>query len=174
MGIARKFSGAVLWFGLLCAGILGACSPALAPAAVVSPTPSLEPTASLQPGETATSLQPAAAPAPTADIGASSDTIGLSLPIGDPLETWNTIPIMPDALTGEESDGTYAFTTTSTEPDIRKFYDETLVSLGWTALAEGTGETGLILFYQLGDQVISFLIVSDVVEGIQMVLIIEP
>ena len=98
---------------------------------------------------------------------------GLKLPIGIPVEIWQGVPIMPDAITGDENEGTYTFTTASNETEIRAFYDEMLTDLGWVPFAEGAGETGLILFYQLGEQVVSFLIITDVIDGIQMVLVVE-
>lgn len=76
-----------------------------------------------------------------------------SLPEGAPLTEWNTIPIMPGALAGEETGNGYRFITEASISDIKAYYLETLAAAGWTEVSEGEAPNHLALVFQKdGDQ----------------------
>lgn len=85
----------------------------------------------------------------------------LPLPTGDPLAEWNGLPIMPQAIVGEESEGSYAFTVAASEDEVQQFYAQEMAALGWDGLATGEGETGAILIiFQMEDEVASVSILT--------------
>jgi hypothetical protein len=82
-------------------------------------------------------------------------------PSGTPVETWNEIPIMPQATTGQEfNKNTYSFKTSGlTEADVEAFYKTKLISLGWTSQygAQGGSQGGIMLFSK-GSNILSITI----------------
>ncbi len=69
----------------------------------------------------------------------------LPIPVGEPAAEWNGLPIMPQAIAGEEGSGSYYFTVAATADEIQAFYQEEMERLGWSALGVGEGETGALL-----------------------------
>ena len=67
-------------------------------------------------------------------------------PVGTPLTTWNSIPIMPQATAGQEfKTYVYSFIATATLDQARLFYQDKLVAFGVTnAPATGYGGTGTL------------------------------
>ncbi len=53
-------------------------------------------------------------------------------PIGTPLLDWNNIPIMPQAIAGEEyQDGSYSYTINKSMEEVQAFYIQELIPRGW-------------------------------------------
>jgi hypothetical protein len=67
----------------------------------------------------------------------------LPLPTGKPLESWRSIPIMPEALAGDDTSAiagnTYSFTIRADVKEIEHYYDEQLWLLDWAKFIEGEG-----------------------------------
>ena len=60
-------------------------------------------------------------------------------PTGEPVSTWNNIPIFPQATAGQEyNKDTYGFTTHSSVADVLAFYKDQLKTLGWTSVSESS------------------------------------
>jgi hypothetical protein len=85
------------------------------------------------------------------------------LPSGTPIAEWEGIPIMPGAIAGEVSDGSYQFTSTASSDEIISFYQTELSKLGfelelttdesagYTVLSfSKEGITGLVAIVSLG------------------------
>jgi hypothetical protein len=55
-------------------------------------------------------------------------------PQGTPVQEWNGIPIMPQAITGQEfsQNNSYSFKFTGVTKEVQDFYDEQLIALGWS------------------------------------------
>jgi len=76
-------------------------------------------------------------------------TVELPLPSGKPAVVWNGVPIMPNAISGEETDDGYSYTIQDSPEEVKTYYESEMVKIGWTAFAIGKGETGsLLLMYQ--------------------------
>ncbi len=71
-------------------------------------------------------------------------------PQGKPVSEWNGIPIMPQAIAGEEfSKSTYSYRASGVDsPTIQTFYNDKLKAAGWSSpfSAQGGGAGGLMLF----------------------------
>ena len=54
-------------------------------------------------------------------------------PHGIPLQEWRGIPILPEAVAGQEftEDNTYSFKANVTPKEVQDFYTKTLTELGW-------------------------------------------
>ena len=98
-------------------------------------------------------------------------------PSGTPLSKWHDIPIMPDALNGEERGAdTYIFTIQTAPEDVERFYTNELVKLGWTLLGIGKGETGgnaLMIFAGPKGTLTVSILIADEKESLIYVMIIE-
>src|SRR5215211_5934285 len=87
--------------------------------------PTFEPQLSALPADT---LQiPTSAP-PTVETLAS----GMPEPQGKPVQEWRGIPIMPEAIAGQEFANAYSFRANATVQEVQAFYDERLAQLGWS------------------------------------------
>ena len=105
--------------------------------------------ASAIPAET---LQALPSLAPTLEALASSmPPVGNMLdPQGTPVQEWRGIPIMPQAVAGQEftENNTYSFKANVTAKDVQDFYNQRLTELGWSQPFNVPFETdgGVILF----------------------------
>jgi hypothetical protein len=88
-------------------------------------------------------------------------------PQGIPLSSWRDIPIMPDALAGQEGEGMYSFKVDASLQEVRAFYDAQLPPLGWVSTFSGSDMP--ILFYTKGDDYLSITIMEQ--EGGTIVLL---
>ena len=71
-------------------------------------------------------------------------------PQGEPVDSWNDIPIMSEAIAGQEfpDSNTYSFKVDATPQDVQEFYSSHLADLGWeTVLSLPIGDEGGILSY---------------------------
>ncbi len=92
-------------------------------------------------------------------------------PVGQPAQTWNGLPIMPEATAGQEyqSGAVYSFKASATIAQAVSFYSSKMPGLGFTAYsAPGTGSSGTgsnamhnsFLYYYKGTQIILIYITS--------------
>lgn len=126
--------------------LLVGCS-ALAPKPTATPTLTFTP----PPTETRTptnTSEPTNTPKPTP----TKDVIASLLPVGEPAEEWNGIPIMPGAIAGEGDDAGYRFTIKANSDDIQEYYERELSKLGWQFLAAGQGENGTLILIFTGSE----------------------
>ena len=79
-------------------------------------------------------------------------------PKSPPLSEWNSIPVMPQASAGDESDGMYVYKITSTLEEIQDFYKAKLPDLGWESSFSMPIAGTAILLYTKGEQVLSITI----------------
>ena len=96
------------------------------------------------------------------------------MPTGEPQAEWDGIPIMPDALAGEDRGDAYAFTVEKSREDVKSYYQTELGSSGWTLFAEGQGDDGTLslLIFQKGSELLTIGFV-DVDESVLMVLLLK-
>lgn len=55
-------------------------------------------------------------------------------PQGAPVSVWKEIPVMPQAVAGEDVEGVYSYRVNASAQDVQKFYAEQLPGLGWTTV----------------------------------------
>ena len=70
-------------------------------------------------------------------------------PTGTPADQWNDIPIMPQAIAGQEfNDKTYSYTVPLSAIDVQTFYNQKMEELGWSSSFgfQATEEGGFLLF----------------------------
>jgi hypothetical protein len=97
-------------------------------------------------------------------IGTSMPDVNQYLnPTGAPVSEWNTIPIMPQATSGQEfNKNTYSYKASGiTEADVQSFYNDKLKALGWTSpfSAQG-GSTGGIMLFTKDSSVLSITVTT--------------
>lgn len=109
-------------------------------------------------GANVTAVTNATAEAPTAAdaMGSGRPQAPFPLPTGEPLESWQGIPVMPDAHAGgDRQGGGYAFLIRALEAEVIVFYDQAMSNLLWSTYARGTTKDGrftTMLFYLKGAQ----------------------
>lgn len=86
---------------------------------------------------------------PTAEAFATSIADSLD-PQGTPVQEWRGVPIMPQAVAGQEfsESDTYSFRVNATAQGVQEFYNQQLGTLGWTQPFEVPleAEGGLLMF----------------------------
>jgi hypothetical protein len=125
------------------------------PAPVASDTPS--PTSIAPPLDTAEAAAPTSVEAATQTAFAQELPPSLALmmgvgtldlylnPVGAPVQSWKSIPVMPQAIAGQQfSDNVYSYKAEATLAQARSFYDKAHLSMGFgmTEPATGTGGSG--------------------------------
>ena len=110
-------------------------------------TSTFEPTSAAQPTEEPTQVDITPTEKP-------SDVI-FPTPAGTPVKNWNGIPIMPNAIAGDDETQSYAFTLKAPADEVKKFYEKELAKLGWNefATSEGTSQTILLMFVKGSDSI---------------------
>jgi hypothetical protein len=99
------------------------------------------PTATPEPTSTASPTR-----RPTATLAPSSTAAAeLPDPVGEPVETWNGIPVMPGALAGEDRGDAYIFIIAGTPDEVADYYVEAMSQAGWTPLGFGTSDNTSVL-----------------------------
>lgn len=83
-------------------------------------------------------------------------------PQGTPVAEWNGIPIMTQATAGQEHDpSNYSFKFTGTAQEAKDFYDEKMISLGWSSMLSMPGdENGALLIFQKDSSILTITITS--------------
>jgi hypothetical protein len=91
-------------------------------------------------------------------------------PQSPPLAEWNGIPVMPQAIAGEESEDIYAYKVAATTQEIQDYYKSELADLGWEESFSMPMQGTAILLYAKGNQVLSITIMP--VEGSDTIVMI--
>ncbi len=71
-------------------------------------------------------------------------------PKGEPVDVWKEIPVMPQAVAGQEFPQTFSYTfrVPATVEDVTTFYDENLKNSGWQSLFSAPpSDGGALLMY---------------------------
>lgn len=128
--------------------------------------PTFEPLPSALPADT---LQiPTSAP-PTVETLAS----GMPDPQGTPVQEWRGIPIMPEAVAGQEfnENNTYSFKANITAKDVQDFYNQELTNLGWSQPFNNPFDAngGMMTFRKVGSSLAITVMAS---EGSVVVLLV--
>jgi hypothetical protein len=145
------------------------------PTETPTPTNTSLPTSTHTPEPTSTATETPTPIPPTETPAPSSSTI--PLPSGQPVSSWEDIPIMPNAIAGEErnNNGTqgYSFTIEASADEIQVFYETELGKLGWNILAVGQGpqENTVMVIFMKGSDTMSFLLMPQP-DGIMHVLLV--
>jgi hypothetical protein len=136
------------------------------PVETIQAFPSLIP--SVIPEETLEAL-PSALPT----VEALATDFGNSLnPQGTPVQEWRGIPVMPEAVAGEEfsASDTYSFRVNATAQEVQEFYNQELGAMGWEQPFEVPLEAeGGFLFFQKDNSVLTVFITPS--EGSIVVLL---
>lgn len=136
------------------------------------PIETLQAIPSMFPMETLEAL-PSALPAGTLEAipSAISEFGNYFDPQGTPVSEWQGIPVMPQAVTGQEfNDSTYSFKVGATPKEIQDYYTGELTDLGWNqTFAMPGGSEGGIMVLSKGDQVLTITIAS--VDGTTVVIL---
>ncbi len=97
------------------------------------------------------------------DIPGMGDYGNLLDPIGEPVKTWRDIPVMPQAVAGQEFPDvfTYSYRVLASMDEVTQFYEQTLKDLGWQSMFSmpSSGE-GAILMYTNQDATLIITISS--------------
>jgi len=76
-------------------------------------------------------------------------------PYGNPLEIWDGIPIMPNAVVGSEAYGGYYYSVEKTLSEVREYYQRELGKTGYYLSAFGEDDTTIKLVFTNGkDQIV--------------------
>lgn len=129
------------------------------------PVETLQALASQIPAETLQAL-PSMAPTVEALATVYGDLLN---PQGTPVQEWNGIPVMPEAIAGEETQGMYSYTVNATSEAVAQFYTTRLPDLGWKEQFNQPGDT-TILFYMKDSQSLTITI-APVQDGNRLVWI---
>lgn len=82
-------------------------------------------------------------------------------PQDPPLTEWNGIPVMPEAIAADESEGLYGYTIKVDVTVVQEFYADKLPDLGWTEVFTMPDSSGLsVLVYQKGSQMVTVTITT--------------
>src|SRR6266508_1980499 len=83
-------------------------------------------------------------------------------PQGTPAAEWNGIPIMPQATAGQEFDEkTYSFKAKVTVQEVYDFYNQQLVSLGWSqSVSLPATDAGGLLGFSKEDTVLTITVTT--------------
>ena len=179
--------------GLACSLMTAPASPTASPEA--SPTASYAdtPTAAAEASDTP-------APAETISPTDTPNPLSLSMPMpfmnlngvsqyfnpaGQPAQTWNDIPIMPEATAGQEfkTGAVYSFKATASIAQAVSFYSAKIPQMGFSSFmaGPGTGSAGTgsnamhnsFLYYIKGSQVLLFYITSFDTNPGQVIVVIS-
>jgi hypothetical protein len=120
------------------------------------PTTTPDPTATNTPVPSETP-QPTFTPTPAPEIVAGPEIPRfLVIPARNKLvETWEGIPIMPEAIAGYKEYGGFYFSVEKTVTEVREYYQQELSKSGWILFAVGEAEDGdlKLIFQNNVDQV---------------------
>lgn len=85
--------------------------------------------------------------------------LGFVLPTGEPVAEWNGIPVMPDAIAGEElKDGehrSYSFTVSADVETVEIYYTEELPERGWRLSSVDELGPGKLVVFAKGGELLS-------------------
>jgi hypothetical protein len=121
------------------------------------------PTTAANPTEAIPGAQPTQVPVGTPGPGNIFD------PQGAPLSSWKDIPVMPQAVAGEEAEGMYSFRVNASIKEVQDYYTAQLPPLGWQLLF--SGDMPILVFTRNG-QTLSVTI-SEQSNGTVVLLALE-
>jgi hypothetical protein len=101
----------------------------LTPSPTSTPTPTFIPTKTRIP------------PSPTPDLGFLFNFSGKPLPY------WNDIPVMPQAVAGEDKGSVYYYYLKARREVVHQYYLQEMPLWGWQLFADGTGKNGDMLIF---------------------------
>ncbi len=142
-------------------------------------TPTAEPTAAptSTPVPAMTETPP---PAPTTtpqsvSLPEKSSITGETLPKDAPVDEWNSIPIPPGAITGQQKKNElgeryYIFAIQSEVDTLMEFYFQSLSDKDWMATEGGRGEERAVAFFTKQDK---FLRIEFIIEGKQNLVLVR-
>lgn len=95
---------------------------------------------------------------------------GMFDPKSPPLSEWKGIPIMPQAVAGDENEGVYVFRIAATSDEIQEYYKTNMSNLGWESSFSMPVAGSAILIYTQGDQVLTITIMPS--DGSEMLVML--
>lgn len=83
-------------------------------------------------------------------------------PQGTPLSDWNEIPIMPQAVSGEEfNDSTYSFKVNATVLEVQDYYNNEMIARGWSSTFSLPGdESGAVMLFSKESSFLTITVTS--------------
>jgi hypothetical protein len=84
-------------------------------------------------------------------------------PRGEPVAEWKGIPVMAEAIAGEEVEGVYIYTIAVGPKDVETYYIEVMPMFGWELFAVGEVESKdyyPFLMFQKGEEVVSVMLME--------------
>ena len=192
----RWTQGALLL--LVCVLMLNACggttaepfTPSSPPTAASAPTSTPSPTDTPAPSATATAAPtntptptrtpvpptstPTATPTPTDTPSPTAQPSGGALPTPSdpPLPSWNDLPVMPQAVAGDEEEGSYWYSVAATPQEIEEYYAREMQALGWEYLARGTGRGSNLMLVFTKAAYTATVAVIDQEDGTALVMLV--
>ena len=113
---------------------------------------------------------PSSFPSLEAFSSAMAPLEGLFDPTGEPVSSWNDLPIMQEATAGNEVGDKYSFRAPVTVDDVRNFYEDQLTALGWTQMMSLPGSTeATVMLYTKDNQ---FLTVTATAQGDEVIVLL--
>jgi len=99
----------------------------------------------------AEALPTATAMPPTATVLPTKTPVPTDLPTDEPLvdivlSNWNGIPVMPDAVSGQEYFGDYRFEVKQSAEEVIAYYQEEMPALGWEYRPDMVGSPSEMVF----------------------------
>jgi hypothetical protein len=135
--------------------ILAGCGNLLAPAtsstpaatATPSPLPTPTSTFTVTPS-TASTFTPTSTPTRTPIPASPTPNLDFLFNFsGKPLPFWNDMPVMPQAVAGEEKSGVYYYYLPARREEVRQYYLQQMPYWGWQLFASGTKTNGDVLIF---------------------------
>lgn len=145
---------------------LTSCTPfAPTPTETSSPTETSLPTSTNTPEPTVKSSE---TPIPNTETPIS---IVLPLPSEIPLTHWESFPVMPNAIAGNDNSESYLFSVDASIEEIQLFYEKEMTILGWTLIGVGTGNTDAVFLFFSKDANSTAISILPQAQGVLLVLI---
>ena len=108
--------------------------------------------------------------APFETMAATEFPSGLFDPSSPPLKSWKDIPVMPEAVAGDEADGMYAYKLNVASDKVQSFYSTQLPSGGWKQTYNIPTTDGIgISVYSKGSNILTITVSQ--VNGYTLVLL---
>lgn len=161
--------GMKYFFALLpvvCLGfLLAACervlapSPSPAPTATITPQPPATATFTLTPSPTST-LTPTLTPTKTRIPPSSTPDLSYLFNFsGKPLLFWNGLPVMPQAIAGDDKRDMYRYYLIASREVVRQYYLQEMPRWGWLLFSSGGEKGGDVLIFIKGHTTVTVGIV---------------
>lgn len=96
-------------------------------------------------------------------------------PQGEPLAEWCGMPVMSEAIAGEEEEEVYIYTIDVEPAGVQAYYEQEMLLLGWELFATGQGENtdySPMLFFQRGAEFGNILLQPNPANGLTYVVLV--